>query len=304
MEATRIILAGYAWGVAASDLLTAVAMFGVTTASLLDPDAVLAPASPGGLPPGAAALREALPPFLASRVGGAAGPGLAVPPSESEAFYFRARLLLADDFAEAVLIHDAFARRLDGAQGDLAEVAAWCRGVGLRLEALLDLTRRRETAAEEAIIAGLNPFRNPSRRLSNLPAEAFTDGLVRFKRCLYDGLRGRLLRYDPDAPGGPGYVTRQGLRVKAPELLTDAQASRLRALGVTRAPPEPPRWILTDAIRIHPAPKAEKDRVSPLLYTLAANLVSVLDGYVEVDPEFDGPRVELAGPRVEFAGGK
>ncbi len=283
MEGVRIVLAGYVWDAAASDLITAAAMIGTPLADLLaERDATPVPR----LPPGAAALRAALPGFLAARTVG--GGGMAIPPTESEAFYFRAKLILADDFAEAVLVFDAFARRLEAAAGDIGSVAAWCSDLNLRPDALLELARRRDTIMEEMIIAGLNPYRNEERRLARLSVEDFTRGLILFKRSLYDGLRGRLLRYDEKAAS---YLTRQGLRVKVPPLLTDALADRLRALLVTRPEEAPrPRWILTDQIRLSPMQKAEEERAPPHMYTVAANLVSILDGYVDPDPDFDGPR--------------
>lgn len=294
MEGVRVLLAGYTWGAAASDLLTAVAMFGTAL------DALYAPAErrgKGALPPGARALRAALPPYLVQRAGGGAAGGAAahaaLPPSESEAFYFRARLLIADDFAEAVLIFDAFALRLDASQGDVGAVAAWCEEVGLNFEALVDVARRRETALEEMVVAGLNPFRAPERRLAALPADGFTDGLRRLKRCLYDGLRARLLRYAGDHPEGPGYFTAQGLRVRTPDFLSDAMADRLRALRVTHSAAPAvwrPRWVLTEVVRLLPAKQRPEDRAPPLLYAAETSLVSVLDGYVDPDLDFDGPR--------------
>jgi hypothetical protein len=287
MEGIRVLLAGYVWGVAAADLVTVVAMFGTPLARLLRPGAGRA------LP--AKALRAALPPYLVGRSGGGVtGP---LPPSESEAFYFRARLLIADDFAEALLLFGAFARRIDAAQGDLGAVAAWCEEVDLTFAALLEVARLREAIIEDMLAAGLNPYREAAQQLSGLSAEAFTEGLVRLKRCLYDGLRGRLLRYTPEHPEGPGYVTRQGLRVKTPELFTDAMASRLKALRVTHPSlarlPARPLWILTDQVRLVPAPKQEEDRAPPLLYVAETNLVCVLSGFVSPDPDFDGPRTFL-----------
>ncbi len=302
MEGVRVLLAGYVWGGAASDLLTAVAMFGTPLSALYAADEAR---GGGGLPPGARALRAALPPYLAQRVGGAAG-AAPLPPAESEAFYFRARLLLADDFAEAILVFDAFAARLDASRGDSGAVAAWCAGLGLEFEALLDLAHRRDKVLEEMLLAGLDPFREPGRRLAALPAEGFTDGLRRLKRCLYDGLRLRALRWEPDHPDGPGYVTAQGLRAQAPPLLTDAAAGRLRALGVTggaaaaAAPAWRPHWILTDVVRLRPADPRPGDRGMPLLYVAKTGLVSVLDGFVAPDPDFAGPR-RFAGGAAEPA---
>jgi len=291
MEGARILLAGYAWGSAASDLITAVAMFGTSLPDLLaGRGRTKKGATPDALPPGAAALRAALPAYLVLRTGG--GVTGVLPPAESEAFYFRARLLIADDFAEAVLLFDAFAHRLDASQGDVGAVAGWCADVGLSFEAMLDVARKRETVVEEMIVAGLNPFRAADRRLATLPIEEFTEGICALKRCLYDGLRARLLRWDPAHPEGASYVSPQGLRVRTPGLFTDAMASRLKALHVTQGPADAlrPRWILTDQIRLMPAPKREEDAGPPLLYVADTNLVSVLDGYVDPDPEFGAAR--------------
>ena len=300
MEGVRALFAGYMWGVAASDLVTAVAMFGTPLPDLLvGRGREKKGATPSALPPGAAALRAALPPYLVLRMGG--GVTGALPPSESEAFYFRARLLLADDFAEAILLFDAFALRIDASQGDVAAVADWCAGVGLSFEAMLGVAGKRESIIEEMIVAGLNPFRAADRRLAALGVDEFTEGVCALKQCLYAGLGGRLLRWDPGHPEGPAYVSpHSGLRVRTPGLFTDAMASRLKALHVTQGPAEAlrPRWIVTDQIRLVPAPKREGDAGQPLLYVAETNLVSVLDGYIDLDPDFGGVRTfaDLQGP--------
>jgi len=269
MEGVRTLLAGLVWGTAASDLATAVAMFGVPAADL---------AAKRRNPGPYLALRHAMPPFLAQRfIGGAAGD----PITEVEAAYYRARLVMADDFAEVVLIFDAFLNQFDRG---FAAAVEWCAAAELNFEALVALAQRREAILEELILAGLDPVRGASRRLAVLPIAEFTEGLRAFKRCLYDGLRARLLRAD-----GAGYVTLQGLRVKAPELLTDALASRLRELGVTSEPWRP-IWLVTDQVRLGPAPRRESDVAPPLLYTMSANLVCVLDGFVNPDLAFGSPR--------------
>ena len=291
MEGVRVILSGYVWGVAAPDLVTAVAMFGTAVTDLLAGRGRPAKgAAPGTLPPGAAALRAALPAFLALRVGG--GVTGILPPGEAEAFYYRARLIIADDFAEAILIFDAFAHMIDASQGDTAAAISWCADLGLNFEALLEIARRREIVIEEMIVAGLNPFRAAGRRLATLGVDEFTGGVRALKHCLYAGLRARLIRWEPLHPEGPAYVTQQGLRVRSPGLFTDAMASRLKALGVTRGPTDSlrPRWLLTDQVRLVAAPRQAEDAAPPLLYVASTNLVSVLDGYVDPDADYNGPR--------------
>ena len=293
MEGIRVLLAGYAWGAAASDLLTAVAMFGTQLANLFirkPRGQRRAPTGPGreeDLPTGAVALRMALPPYLRAAGAGRAG--------DAAAAFYRARLLIADDFVEAILIFDAFMTQLDASAGSLAAIAAWCAECGLDIGALVQLARQRDAIADEMVVAGLDPMRLPGARIAAAPIEEFTPALRRLKRCLFDGLRGNLLRYEERHDAGPGYdtVDSAGLHVRCPPLFTDAMADQLAGMRVTDMPPRP-RWIVTDVIRIVAEPRRGSDPAPPLFYGCATNLVSVLDGYVDVDVvaprEFERPQ--------------
>ncbi|NBQ15647.1 MAG: hypothetical protein EBU31_13835 [Proteobacteria bacterium] len=206
----------------------------------------------------------------------------------SDASFLRTRLLLADDFAEAVLIYDAFLAQVALTEGDLAAVDSWCRGLGLRMSALLELAGTRERLADEMVAAGLDPFRAAGARLAAVAAEEFTPALCRLKRCLFDGLQMNLLRFAPDHPAGPGYVThhhRPSLRVRCPVLYTDAMADRLADMRVAGAG-DRPRWIVTDQVRLVAAPKSGAEP-APVMYSVEANHVCVLDGYVTFDPDTD-----------------
>jgi hypothetical protein len=292
MEDARILLSGYLWGAAVSDLATIVAATGASVKDILD-DRGRAPrgSSPADLPPGAAALRAALPPFLVTRVGG--GMTGALPPTESEAFFFRTKLLLADDFIELVLVFDMFMRKLDGARGDSVAVSQWCKDLGLNFNGLIDLAQRRDAVLGEMVAAGLNPYKNAHRRMAVLSVNEFTDGVCRIKRCLYDGMRARILEWKGEHPSGPGYYSLQGLKVKTPDMFTDEHASRLAALGVLRAGAQlsaHPQWILTDKIRMALVPMSPGDNAQSLMYYASVNRVSVLDGYVDPDVGFTSPR--------------
>lgn len=271
MEAVRVLLAGYTWGTAASDLLTAVSMFGRQSADLF----LRRRGASGATDVSAAALAAAAPPYLWTR--SALG---------EESVFYRTRLLLADDFAEVVLIFDAFLDQLAMTAGDLSAVEAWCAGVGLRFSGLLELAALRERYADEMVAAGLDPFRGAGARLAAADAAEFTPALCRLKRCLFDGLQMNLLRFMPNHPAGPGYVTHYHaptLRVRCPMLYTDAMADRLSEMRVSGS--VRPQWVLTDQLRLAPAPRLAADPAPPLLYSVEANLVMVLDGYVDFDPE-------------------
>jgi hypothetical protein len=282
MEGVRAILASYMWDVATMDIITAVALFGDPLSNLYDKDRAQGP-----LPLGANALRAAAPEFLQRRAdasgadskhGGASG--VVLPPGETEGFYFRTRLL----------IFDAFCSFLDKSRSDLGAVVAWCTSMDLNFKKLMAVAERRDECFGEIIAAGLNPYHAPGRRLATLPAAEFTEGVRRFKRCMYDGLRAKLLRYDESLSA---YITCQGLHVRAPPLFSEPMAARLKALHVTQQAVPPswrPRWLITDQVVLKLIPKRPEDAGNPILYGVHANLVSVMDGFVDVDPDFGDPR--------------
>lgn len=284
MEGIRVLLSGYIWNCSMNDLITVVAMFEIELESLYDLKAHKGePRDPGSLPIGSAALRESLPPFIYNRYGGGIG---AIPLAESEEFYFRARLLLSDDFLEAVLLVDRFMDVVNSANSNVNAVVTWCSAVGLKFETMLSILHSRETIIEEMIVAGLNPFRGDDKRLSSCKAENYMECVTALKKCIFDGLRNKLLRWDEKHPNGPGYYSLHGLRVKSPVQFTDALASRMRAMTVIDKPARDvrPLWIVTNEIKLKM--NESKGGSAPLQYTPVTSLVSVMDGYVNVDTTF------------------
>lgn len=279
MEGVRMLMAGLVYGAAASDLLTCVAMLGVPYVSLLTRAEARADM------PAAAALKLALPIAVTVRGGDATG---VLPPSELESAYLRIKLAVADEFAEVVCLFDAFVSRL--AHG--GDIEGWCESLGLDYTALIELARRRDSAAEEMVAAGLDPLRAAPARLAVAPD--FRAALCRFKQCLYDGLRGRMLRR---AGAGARYETAQGVAVETPSLFTDAMENRVRALRLADELPRP-EWLLTDRVQLKGV-SAPPGKPRPLLWSVTANLISVLDGFVDPDLDFAAPRTPA--PKPNFA---
>lgn len=276
-EATRLLLAGYTWGVAASDLLTAAAMFGQPLTMLY---------VKGSRPDAAAPLLAALPPTLRT-IAPTLGGGEKATAADATAYSIR--LLLADDFAEAILIFDEFARRLAAAAGSPAAAAEWCADSGLSFDAMVKLAIAREELAEELAAAGLNPSRLDAARLAAVSAAEFTPTLRRLKRCLFDGLQANLMRLAPDGVGYVQHAQASPLRARAPPLFTDSAADRLAALGAA-ASVQRPRWLITDGLRLVAARKNPVESAAPLMYGIEMGLMSVLDGYVDFDPDALLPR--------------
>ena len=270
MDIIRILLAGYVWNVAASDLITAVAMFefrnGIEDLLIKSPEKK-------ELPFEAYALKACVPSFMNSFSGGAKDSDVA----DSELFYYRIKLLIADDFVSAIFIFDTFLKIFDITE-DIVKIEKWCIENFINLKAMIELAGYRDAIIGKMIVAGLNPFRLNNNRLSTLPIEKFTNGLINFKRCLYDGLKMNLLKFDLSK----GYVNQNGYIIKNPILMTDALLNRLKTLKIANNAHKlkKPIYLVTDKIKIIPI---EKNKDNSLMYNLETNMVSYLDGFVDVD---------------------
>ncbi|CAI2191527.1 18870_t:CDS:2 [Funneliformis geosporum] len=92
---------------------------------------------------------------------------------------------------------------------------------------------------------------------------------------------------------GSCYVTRQGLTVHIPtpllpelliEQVRDARLAFADSFGMASSAESGPQWLLTDSLQIVPEQRNE------MMYSLSANMLSVMDGYVPIDTTFDRPR--------------
>jgi hypothetical protein len=151
------------------------------------------------------------------------------------------------------------------------------------------LATAREELAEELAAAGLNPSRLDSARLAAAPVAEFTPALRRLKRCLFDGLQANLMRLAPDGVGYIQHAQSPPLRARAPPQFTDAAADRLAALNVAVSM-QRPRWLVTDGLRLVAARKNPVESAAALMYGVELGLMSVLDGYVDFDPDALLPR--------------
>ena len=278
MEAIKILFSAFLWDVSMSDLITAVIVFGKTKNDFFVK-------TKGDMPLGADVLRAALPSFLVSRIGG--GGPILVPPSEDELFYYRCKMLIADDFIELILIFELFMAKLNEKKDN---VISWCKKMNIKFDKLLELLKLRESIIEDLLIVGINPCYGDDKKLSYTPIEIFTYRVCLIKKCFYEGLRHNLLEYQPDNPLGAGYYTLHNMKVKSPDFFLDSMSIKLKALKITEIKYKP-KWIITDRFVIVPNKMTKKDAKPPLLYSLETNFVSVIDGFYNPDFDFYKPQI-------------
>ena len=274
MHHVQTLLAAYLWRVSLRDLALIVALYDQRDALLY----MVAPPGKSRAEEDENARQKALRAGLPAHLLGSCDDVL------------RARLLISDDFIEALLAFEGFVRVLDNAKGDLPRILDWCDENGISFEGVTFLASLRDAVMNEMLAAGLNPFWGDTFRLADTPPETFLDVVSRLKHCIYAGLRFSLLTYDLKTGA---YYGRGGDRVEAPQIRSKDTLSRLRALDVKEKAIEGiahPRRIVSNTVRLRGAKAARGEKFPPLLYRLQPGMVSVLDGYVNIDAAEFGPR--------------
>lgn len=286
MAQAQTLLVGYLWQVSIRDLALIVALYEQRDALIYFKPPFGQSQQEDAEKARQKAIRAGLPDYLVTPPSATLGGGEG-PPAASEEYYYRARLLISDEFIEALLVFEGLARALDRTQGDLGALLDWCEENGVDFEGAVVLADLREGVVNELLAAGLNPFWGEEHRLADAPPEAFFDTVVRLKNCIYAGLRFSALAYDAKAGT---YRARTGDPVEVPPAYADAAQSRLRGLGAEAVAESRPRRLATNGVRLRGAQKDRKEKWPPLLYRLVPGLVSVLDGYVDVDASAGAPR--------------
>lgn len=162
----------------------------------------------------------------------------------------------------------------------LRSLSAYCDTMGLDPEVMLDLCEVRESAIEEMILAGLNPFWGESFAFhkSKEPKKQ----IQALKRCLFDAFRGNLLtpRFSPRSHRAI-YYNNHRLPVRVGE--------RQRTPNAILTP-------LVTIIPVQPKRTSMEQKHPPLKWELQAALVSVLDTGEEATSVAQAP--DLTSPRA------
>lgn len=192
-------------------------------------------------------------------------------PSGDEPF-FRTKLLISDDFIEALLVFSRFTIELENVNGDIEKLSKWCMAHGINMEGAIMLAGMRDEIISELVTAGLNPYYNSQHRLSETPPELFLTRIIGLKKCIYAGLQYNIIR------GKKGvYTTPTRDSINISPMFSKDQFAKIANYGMDDYMPNA---VVTNKIIIAKVPMRSADKFPPLLYRLVPGLVSIMDGYV------------------------
>lgn len=274
IESIRMILAGYAWGVSILDLITMAAFLEFRV------DDIYPERSAGNYQKAQKAGKFSVFPKIAD------------PPEHG---MLKSEVLLADDFIQNLVVFAKFQEKLrelaskkiiptfpepleeeessttGGARDEYATppdpLQLWCEDHGLSLPGLLKVVELRDEIMDMMNLIGLNPFHNFNKSLTLLlqgTDQQKFEHICNMKRCIFEGYKMNIASWNNVEKT---FITRK----------THLQ---LKGLDIKFGSDFTPRYVIISDLLYQLNTKT-------MLYDGRAGFVSVLDGYITLDTNFD-----------------
>jgi len=247
IDIVRVLLAGYQYNVAMSDLLFIAALSYGTKEDLLLKRGRMKKSETYEITPRQHSVLHAAPKWLLKKFEDLDRAGQITEISK----------LLADEFIEDLFICEAFVN----VATDLDKLTEYCEAGKIHFDNIMEVIRLRDEIADNMIGACLNPLSNNNRRLSVLQGEDFLNTLQLIKQCIGEGFRMNLLTRV--AEDKPIYSSVWGVEI-------DAGKNDLIKM-------KNPKYFISDKIILNSAEQIKG--VTPLLYVPDISRVSIIDGF-------------------------
>ncbi len=193
----------------------------------------------------------------------------------------KAKLLVGCEFLELLLIYERFTFQFETGKS-VDQIKEWCDSNGVIFNALMKLSE----SVEEVLWQILNQLKiNPMRYTNDIDSNLYialkrtndttqtdlVDLVCKFKSCIYEGYKRNLLIWNEDEQG---YFNRYGLKIIVDSKLVSNLS--YQAIGASFQQNRPRLLIYKDILL-----KKGIDGA----YEWVANTISVMDGFVTIDPE-------------------
>lgn len=273
MEQAKIIFSGFVYNVAILDLVTICALFNINRSNLfLNAKKFKMNMSDKNnfVYCDAYSLEESLPKFIIDKS------------DRFDEIYYRYKLLLCDEFIEALFIFESFTKVVSYYK-NIQSVEKWCIENCLQYSTLYSIYYDRENIINELLNNGIDVLHNDNFKLINQEKDTFMESIINIKKCLYEGLKFNILVLD-ESTGI--YKSLKELKVKVESnILNIKLQNKLKSINILHNNIIP-KYIITDKLIISTEYNEE------LMYYINTNFISILDGYIYPDTSIGEPIYE------------
>ncbi len=191
----------------------------------------------------------------------------------------KAKLLVGCEMLEMLLIYQRFTSR--ATELSAVQLMEWCESKGLNYIKLCGVTESIDEIYKSLLNDfKINPVKNASDdmdlyqiliRSEDINNTELVDAVIALKRCIYEGYKNNIITWDKKSMS---YKTRHGLDVIISSKLTNKLSKQKLGASFKQ---EQPHVIIYNKLII----QSEMGR-----YVVKPSLISIMDGYVDVDTEF------------------
>jgi HrpA-like RNA helicase len=304
MEGAKIIMSGFAFNVAISDLINIVALMQTQNSGIFMRDFAFKKNMQKlhkpyniELPCNAQMIDYILPSYITDIIGGrhdknrGKGKGQGNTQNVSrdptrDYYYYRYKTIICDDFIETLLAFEAFNKVIIDTTS-VKEVDNWCQTHCIDTTGIKTFYEEiRNRIMEDLLAAGIDTMYNSEYRLIDQPIDTFIQTIINIKQCLYEGLKHNILVYNEDERA---YKTIHGLSISIDNsIMSVPLQNKLKAYKVLNNDIQP-KYLLTDHLDLNLVKSGNMNDPEPYLYTISTNYVSILDGYINPDLSFGQP---------------
>lgn len=220
----------------------------------------------------------------------AATDNAAVTTEEDIKKYILLKLFFSDDFIETLFIFEYF---IDHIALDMANIQDWCLHEGLEYAQLRNALFVRNSIINTLCELNINPYHNESLKLKKMISSFNEDNhsdiifntLKGIKMAIYGGYFNNLLMLNSE---NNSYYNNQNIKIKL-----FAPFINLKLLATFTEKEYKPKWIITNTININANSSTDPMEPAPLLYSIQANKISIMDGFVYPDFEYTSPKLSI-----------
>jgi HrpA-like RNA helicase len=265
IESVKMILAGYAWKAPISDLVTIAAMINQGTFLLnrkLRKNREASEQANAGISTLTPKAKKIVPNYV----------------------NLYNSLLIADDFINTLILFYEFQEKVEQqfsgeAEKDLGTLEEWCEGRGISFSSLIKALEERDQVIQTLAMIGFNPFQNSDKELRNVLScynncgkRDLIERVKVLKQCIFEGYKLNLAEWNPRAKAYISRQTHMYLPIDNPLVI---KRKDINSEGDSN-----PKFIIFDELTMRASPATG-------IYQTSVGLISVLDGYVPIDPHFD-----------------
>lgn len=191
---------------------------------------------------------------------------------------FKAKLLIGCEFLELLLIYQRFTIQFEQSQ-DINQLRIWCDQKGIIFDSLIKLSENIEEILWQIMNhIQMNPMANDTnlyrtlKRTNDSTKPDLIQLVCAYKSCIYEGYKSNLIIWDHERLG---YYNRHGLKVNVEsKLVSELSYQKIGAPFKQNRP----HTLVYKTLFL----KKGKSNI----YEWYADMVSVMDGFVIIDPEF------------------